>query len=128
MIGIEFASMFAALGSRVTVVDVRPEMLDFADREIVEALRYHLRDINVTFRLGERVERRRGARVGDADDARERQADRAPTPSSTPPAARARPSALELANAGLESDDARPDRGRTTSTAPPCRTSTPPAT
>ena len=57
VIGIEFASMFAALGSRVTVVDARPEILDFADRDVVEALRYHLRDINVTFRLGERVER-----------------------------------------------------------------------
>lgn len=57
VIGIEFASMFAALGSRVTVADARPEILDFADRDIVEALRYHLRDINVTFRLGERVER-----------------------------------------------------------------------
>ena len=55
VIGIEFASMFAALGTRVTVVDGRPEILDFADREIVDGLRYHLRDLNVTFRLGERV-------------------------------------------------------------------------
>jgi NAD(P) transhydrogenase len=55
VIGIEFASMFAGLGSRVTVVDGRPEMLDFADRDIVDALRYHLRDLNVTFRMGERV-------------------------------------------------------------------------
>ena len=90
VIGIEFASMFAALGSRVTVVDLRPEILDFADRDIVEALRYHLRDINVTFRLGERVERGRGARVRDADDARERQADRRRRRRSTPPGARAR--------------------------------------
>jgi NAD(P) transhydrogenase len=55
VIGIEFASMFAALGTRVTVVDGRPEMIDFADRDIVDALRYHLRDLNVTFRMGERV-------------------------------------------------------------------------
>jgi NAD(P) transhydrogenase len=55
VIGIEFASMFAALGARVTVVDGRPEMLDFADRDIVDALRYHLRDLNVTFRMGELV-------------------------------------------------------------------------
>jgi NAD(P) transhydrogenase len=55
VIGIEFASMFAALGSRVTVIDGRPDILDFADREIVDGLRYHLRDLNVTFRLGERV-------------------------------------------------------------------------
>jgi NAD(P) transhydrogenase len=31
-------------------------MLDFCDEEIVEALRYHLRDLAVTFRFGETVE------------------------------------------------------------------------
>jgi NAD(P) transhydrogenase len=63
VIGVEFASMFAALGTKVTIVDGRPEMLDFCDREIVEALRYHLRDLGVTFRFGEvvtRVEQRDG--------------------------------------------------------------------
>ena len=55
VIGIEFASMFAALGTRVTVVDARNELLDFCDYEVVEALRYHLRDLNVVFRFGERV-------------------------------------------------------------------------
>jgi NAD(P) transhydrogenase len=53
--GIEYASMFAALGSRVTVVDARSNLLDFCDPEIVEALRYHLRDLNVIFRFGETV-------------------------------------------------------------------------
>ena len=37
VIGIEYASMFAALGSRVTVVERRDHILDFCDREIVEA-------------------------------------------------------------------------------------------
>ena len=55
VIGIEFASMFAALGTRVTVVDARRELLEFCDHEVVEALRYHLRDLNVVFRFGERV-------------------------------------------------------------------------
>jgi NAD(P) transhydrogenase len=55
VIGIEFASMFAALGSKVTIVDARGEMLDFVDHEITEALRYHLRGLNVVFRFGERV-------------------------------------------------------------------------
>jgi NAD(P) transhydrogenase len=55
VIGIEYASMFAALGSRVTVVEARPQLLDFCDAEIVEALRYHLRDLNVVFRLNEEV-------------------------------------------------------------------------
>jgi NAD(P) transhydrogenase len=57
VIGVEFASMFAALGTRVTLVDGRPQMLDFVDSEIVEGLRYHLRDQNVTFRFGEVVTR-----------------------------------------------------------------------
>jgi NAD(P) transhydrogenase len=55
VIGIEFASMFAALGTRVTVVDARRELLEFCDHEVVEALQYHLRDLNVVFRFGERV-------------------------------------------------------------------------
>jgi NAD(P) transhydrogenase len=55
VIGIEFASMFAALGTRVTVVDARSELLDFCDHDVVEALRYHLRDLQVVFRFGERV-------------------------------------------------------------------------
>jgi NAD(P) transhydrogenase len=55
VIGIEFASMFAALGSKVTVVDGRRDMLDFCDAEIVDALRYHLRDLGMMFRFGEVV-------------------------------------------------------------------------
>ncbi|HEX6699430.1 MAG TPA: Si-specific NAD(P)(+) transhydrogenase [Gaiellaceae bacterium] len=55
VIGVEFASMFAALGTKVTLVDGRREMLDFCDAEIVEALRYHLRDLHVIFRFGEVV-------------------------------------------------------------------------
>jgi NAD(P) transhydrogenase len=55
VIGIEYASMFAALGSKVTVVEQRPRLLDFADAQIVEALQYHLRELNVIFRFGERV-------------------------------------------------------------------------
>ncbi|WP_432014376.1 Si-specific NAD(P)(+) transhydrogenase [Streptomyces cucumeris] len=55
VIGIEYASMFAALGSKVTVVEQRDGMLDFCDVEIVEALKYRLRDLAVTFRFGETV-------------------------------------------------------------------------
>ncbi|MGV0643457.1 Si-specific NAD(P)(+) transhydrogenase [Mycolicibacterium sp. XJ879] len=55
VIGLEYASMFAALGTKVTVVEKRDSMLDFCDPEIVEALRFHLRDIAVTFRFGEEV-------------------------------------------------------------------------
>jgi NAD(P) transhydrogenase len=55
VIGIEYASMFAALGTKVTVVEKRESMLEFCDPEIVEALRFHLRDLAVTFRFGEEV-------------------------------------------------------------------------
>ena len=55
VIGIEYASMFAALGSKVTVIERRSAMLDFCDREIVEALQYQLRERGVTFRFGETV-------------------------------------------------------------------------
>src|SRR5439155_21284208 len=55
VIGIEYASMFAALGTRVTVVEQRPRMLEFCDDEIVDALRYHLRDLGTTFRFNEQV-------------------------------------------------------------------------
>jgi NAD(P) transhydrogenase len=55
VIGIEYASMFAALGARVTVVEQREQMLDFCDPEIVESLKFHLRDLAVTFRFGEKV-------------------------------------------------------------------------
>jgi NAD(P) transhydrogenase len=56
VIGVEYASMFGALGTKVTVVDQRDRMLDFLDGEIGEAFQYLLRRSNVTFRLRERVE------------------------------------------------------------------------
>jgi NAD(P) transhydrogenase len=55
VIGMEYASMFATLGTRVTVVERRPEMLEFCDDEIVESLKFHLRDLAVSFRFGEHV-------------------------------------------------------------------------
>jgi NAD(P) transhydrogenase len=55
VIGIEYASMFAALGIEVTIVDKRPILLDFVDDEIAEALSFFLRKLNCTLRLGEEV-------------------------------------------------------------------------
>jgi NAD(P) transhydrogenase len=65
VIGLEYASMAAALGVHVTVVEKRPRILDFVDDELVEALQYHLRGVGVVFRLGEEVAavERRGGRV-----------------------------------------------------------------
>jgi NAD(P) transhydrogenase len=55
VIGVEYASMFGALGTKVTVVDQRDRVLNFLDGEIGEAFQYLLRRRNVTFRLREQV-------------------------------------------------------------------------
>jgi NAD(P) transhydrogenase len=55
VIGLEYASIFAALGVRVTLVDKYTRLLPFVDAEIIEALTYHLRENRVTLRLGEEV-------------------------------------------------------------------------
>jgi len=55
VVGLEYASFMAALGADVTVIDQRPAVLEFVDRQIVEALSYHLRELGVTFRLAEKV-------------------------------------------------------------------------
>jgi NAD(P) transhydrogenase len=56
VIGVEYTSMFAALGIRVTLIEKRARLLEFADQEIIESLSYHLRDSRVTMRLGEEVD------------------------------------------------------------------------
>ena len=56
VIGIEYASMFAALGVEVTVVDKRDRPLEFIDAEIVDELIHQMRKRNVSFRFGEAVE------------------------------------------------------------------------
>jgi len=56
VIGVEYTCIFATLGVRVTLIEKRPRLLEFADQEIVEALSYHLRDHRVTMRLNEEVD------------------------------------------------------------------------
>ncbi|MHB8695434.1 MAG: FAD-dependent oxidoreductase, partial [Solirubrobacteraceae bacterium] len=55
VIGVEYASMFAAIGTRVTLVDARDRLLPHVDRDIGVALQFLLRRRNVTFRFGEEV-------------------------------------------------------------------------
>ena len=55
VIGLEYASMLTALNIKTTVVDQRPTLLDFVDREIIDALTYHMRVRKTIFRLGEQV-------------------------------------------------------------------------
>jgi NAD(P) transhydrogenase len=55
IIGLEYASMFAALGVKISLLDQRPTLLDFVDRELVESLCFQLRQLGTVFRLGEKV-------------------------------------------------------------------------
>lgn len=56
VIGIEYASMFAALGIEVTIIDRKPRPLDFLDFEIIDELIHQMRKLKVTFRMGEAVQ------------------------------------------------------------------------
>lgn len=56
VIGIEYATIFSALDTQITVVDVRENILDFIDNEIVDELVHHMRNCGVTFCLGDTVE------------------------------------------------------------------------
>jgi NAD(P) transhydrogenase len=107
VIGIEYASMFAALGTKVTVVERRERMLDFCDLEIVEALKYQLRDLAVTFRFREsvvRVERHEGGTLTILESGKRLPADTVMYSAGRDGVT----GILQLDRAGLEADD----RGR----------------
>jgi NAD(P) transhydrogenase len=55
VIGCEYASIFAALGVRVTLIDKRDRLLPFIDGEIADTLCHHLRERRTTLRLNESV-------------------------------------------------------------------------
>jgi NAD(P) transhydrogenase len=55
VIGLEYASMFSAMGIRCTVLDQRTRVLEFCDHELIEHLMVRLRAQGTTFRLGETV-------------------------------------------------------------------------
>ncbi|TMQ50166.1 MAG: Si-specific NAD(P)(+) transhydrogenase [Candidatus Eisenbacteria bacterium] len=57
IIGVEYATIFAALGIEVVLLDKRPSLLEMVDAELVDALTYQARALGVTLRLGEEVER-----------------------------------------------------------------------
>ncbi|MEN6477460.1 MAG: dihydrolipoyl dehydrogenase [Rectinema sp.] len=61
VIGIEFASLFSALGSTVEVVEMLDEIVPFMDREQAPVLRRAMK--GVSFRLGCKVERIEGGTV-----------------------------------------------------------------
>lgn len=55
IIGCEYASMFAVLGVKVTLIEAREHLLSFVDKEIVDALKYHMRNLGITLRVKEEV-------------------------------------------------------------------------
>jgi len=55
VIGCEYASIFAMLGVRVTLIDKRNRLLPFIDYELVDTLVHHMRQNRLTLRLGEEV-------------------------------------------------------------------------
>jgi NAD(P) transhydrogenase len=126
VIGIEYASMFAALGTKVTVVEKHHTMLDFCDPEIVEALQFHLRDLAVTFRFGEEVT---AVDVGASGTVTTLASGKQiPAEAAMYSAGRqGQTDDLDLANAGLETDS-RGGFSSTQSSAPKWTTSTPSAT
>jgi pyruvate/2-oxoglutarate dehydrogenase complex dihydrolipoamide dehydrogenase (E3) component len=69
VIGCEYASIFAAPGVRVTLIDKRHRLLPFVDQEIADEFCHHLRENRATLRLNESVgkleivEDEHGARV-----------------------------------------------------------------
>ena len=61
VIGVEFASLYSMLGTEVTVVEMLPEIVPFADDEVAAQLRKALKQ--VTFTLGCRVTSIDGGKV-----------------------------------------------------------------
>ncbi|MDW5313787.1 Si-specific NAD(P)(+) transhydrogenase [Rhizobium sp. PL01] len=57
VIGIEYATIFSALDTQVTLIDPKSTMLDFIDKEIVEDFTYQLRDRNMKLHLGQKAEK-----------------------------------------------------------------------
>jgi NAD(P) transhydrogenase len=55
VIGVEYASIFTALGVKVTLVEARGRMLAFVDSEIAERLQGHLEHLGMRFIFNERV-------------------------------------------------------------------------
>ena len=55
VIGTEYASILAAIGVPVTLIDKRPRLLEFVDAEIIAALQQQMRNIGVTLYHEEEV-------------------------------------------------------------------------
>lgn len=56
VIGCEYACIFAAMGTKVTLIDRRTRLLRFMDGEISDALAYQMRAHDITLKMGEELE------------------------------------------------------------------------
>lgn len=56
-IGCEFASIFASLGSKVTILEGMPEILPMVDAEVTKRLKSYLKRQGISFKTGVKVER-----------------------------------------------------------------------
>lgn len=57
VIGTEYACIFATLGVQITLISKGEQLLPFAEKEVIDALIYHMRDLGVTLRLNEPADR-----------------------------------------------------------------------
>jgi NAD(P) transhydrogenase len=57
VIGVEYATIFSALDTKITLIDSRGTILDFVDADVVDAFRHDLQDRGIALRLGENVDR-----------------------------------------------------------------------
>ncbi len=57
VIGVEYATMFAALDVRVTLIEPRPTFLDFIDRQTIQEFTHQVRDNGLDLRLGAPIEK-----------------------------------------------------------------------
>ncbi len=55
VVGCEYASIFAALGVKVTLIDIRSNILDFLDDELKQRLLYRMLNAGVVMHFGEEV-------------------------------------------------------------------------
>ena len=55
VIGCEYGSMFAALGTKVTIVEARDTILGFVDRELIDSLVYNLRHQKTSIIVNDKV-------------------------------------------------------------------------
>ena len=106
-IGLEFASMYASFGSRVTVLEGFPELIPREDRDIAAGVREVLEKQGVEFRLNVRVNSFRDTAEGVIAAVTQESADTAVEADAVllAPGRRPATAGLNLAAAGVETDE-----------------------